>query len=97
MIIDVYEYVDADVLTSAIRFQFVFFSAPNSAERRDAVVSRTADVAEVENIGFTRIFTEFAVLFDELFLLLRVRFSRYVFRFFVHESDSIQKGTHSGT
>ena len=67
MIIDVYESVDADVLTSAIRFQFGFFSAPNPPERRDAVVSRTADVTEIENIGFARVFTEFAVLLDERF------------------------------
>lgn len=65
--IDVYESVDVDVLTSAIRFQFGFFSAPNPPERREAVVSRTADVAEVESCGFTRIFTKFAVLFDEGF------------------------------
>ena len=84
MCIDVYESVDVEVLTSAIRFQFGFFSAPNPAEHRDAVVSRMAAVAEVESFGFARIFTEFAVLFDEGFC-------------FVHKSNTLQKNAHSGT
>ena len=61
VIVDVYESVDADVLSAAIRFQFGFFSAPNPSEHRDAVVSQMIDVAEIENIGFARVFTEFAV------------------------------------
>ena len=68
MIIDVYESVDADVLSAAIRFQFVFFSVPNPPEHRDSVVSQMIDVAEVESCGFTRIFTEFAVLFANDFV-----------------------------
>ena len=91
--VNIYETVDIEVLTSAIRFQFHVFSAANPAEGGNAVVAGVATVAEVENLVFARFFSEFPVLGHEFRLLLRVRLSGHALRLLIHETQSVQRLT----